>query len=119
MYVIAYECNHTVYDVCTLYKIGNKRLCVIQQRFNNNTKSTFLSEIDPWLTDILYFHPKFKSYFDKRSGEYIDRLYPTVTIRQIMLALKNKTIHIDRWETCFDRREVKIREIFTLYYGKI
>ena len=47
MYGIAYECNHPVYDVCTLYKIGNKGLCVIQQRFNNYTKSAFWSEIDP------------------------------------------------------------------------
>ena len=84
MYGIAYECNHPVYDVCTLYKIGNKGLCVIQQRFNDDTKSTFWSEIDPWLTDILYLHPKLKAYFDKRSGECIDGLYPTVTIRQIM-----------------------------------
>lgn len=84
MYGIAYEYNHPVYDVCTLYKIGDKGLCVIQQRFNNDTKSTFWSEIDPWLTDILYLYHKFKAYFDKRSGECIDVLYPTVTIRQIM-----------------------------------
>ena len=84
MYRIAYKRNHPVYDVCALYKIRNKGLCVIQQRFNNDTKSTFWSEIDPWLTDILYLHHKFKAYFDKRSGECIDVLYPTVTIRQIM-----------------------------------
>ena len=84
MYGFAYKCNHPVYDVCTLYKIGDKGLCVIQQIFNNDTKSTFWSEIDPLLTDILYLHHKFKAYFDKRSGECIDVLYPTVTIRQIM-----------------------------------
>ena len=84
MYGIAYKRNHPVYYVCTLYKIGDKGLCVIQLIFNNDTKSTFWSEIDPWLTDILYLHHKFKAYFDKRSGECIDVLYPTVTIRQIM-----------------------------------
>ena len=67
MYGIAYKRNHPVYDVCALYKIRNKGFCVIQQRFNNDTKSTFWSEIDPWLTDILYLHHKFKAHLDKRS----------------------------------------------------
>lgn len=31
---------------------------------------------------------------------------PTVTIRQIMWALKMKPIQRQRWETCFDRREI-------------
>ena len=33
-------------------------------------------------------------------------LYPTVTIRQIMWALKIKPLKRERWETCFDRREI-------------
>lgn len=32
--------------------------------------------------------------------------YPTVTIRQIMWALKMKPIKRERWETVFDRRDV-------------
>lgn len=106
MYGFEYKCNHPVYDVYTLYKIGDKGLCVIQQIFNNDTKSTFWSEIDPLLTDILYLHPKFKAYFDKISGECIDGLYLMVTIRQIMWALKMKPMPRERWETYFDRREV-------------
>ena len=39
-------------------------------------------------------------------GECTDGLYPTVTIRQIMWALKMKPIQRQRWETCFDRREI-------------
>ena len=31
-------------------------------------------------------------------------LYPTVTIRQIMSALKMKPLKKERWETVFDRR---------------
>ena len=62
--------------------------------------------MDPWLTDELYLHTKFKTFFDERSGEPIDGLYPTVTIRQIMWALKLKPIPRERWETCFDRREI-------------
>ena len=36
----------------------------------------------------------------------IQQRYPTVTIRQIMWALKMKPIQRQRWETCFDRREI-------------
>lgn len=106
MYGNTYECDHPVYDKCTVFTIGQKGLAVIQQRYDTETKSTWWSEIDPWLTDKLYLHPKFKEYFDRRSGERSNGLYPTVTIRQIMWALKMKPIKRERWETCFDRREI-------------
>lgn len=106
MYGKKYICEHPVYNQCTLFKINNKGLAVIQQRFNSDTKSTYWSEIDPWLTDSLYLHPNFKEYFDKRASECTDGLYPTVTIRQIMWALKMKPLKRERWETCFDRKEV-------------
>lgn len=107
MYGKLYICNHPVYDRCTLYKIGDKGLAVIQQRFNDETKSTYWSEIDEWLTDELYLHPKFKNFFDKRSGICnSDGLYPTVNVRQMMWALKMKPIARERWETVFDRRYV-------------
>lgn len=104
MYGITYVCDHPVYDTCTLFKIGNKGLAVIQQRFDRENKSSYWSEIDPWLTDALYLNPNFKSFFDERAGECSGELYPTVTIRQIMWALKLKPIPKERWETCFDRR---------------
>ena len=101
-----YICDHPVYNRCTLFKIGNKGLAVIQQRFNIKTKNTWWGKLDPWLTDDLYLHPNFKGYFDKRSGKCTDGLYPTVTIRQIMWALKMKPIKRERWETVFDRRDI-------------
>lgn len=101
---IIHTCSHPVYDRCTLYLIGRKGLAVIQQRYDPETKHTYWTEIDPWLTDQLYLHPRFKSFFDDRSGECKDGLYPTVTIRQIMWALKMKPLKRERWETCFDRR---------------
>lgn len=99
-----YICDHPVYDRCTLYKIGTRGLAVIQQRYNKHTKSTIWTDIDPLMTDALYLHERFKKFFDDRSGECTDGLYPTVTIRQIMWALKMKPIKRERWETCFDRR---------------
>ena len=105
-YGTTYICNHPVYDKCTLYQIDNKGLAVIQQRYDDHTKHTWWTEIDPWLTDTLYLHPGFKDFFDKRSGECTDGLYPTVTIRQIMWALKLKPLPKERWETCFDRKNI-------------
>ncbi len=101
-----YNCKHPVYNVCTLFKIGSKGLAIVQQRIDKETKLTWWSEIDPWLTDELYLHPGFKKFFDDRAGEATDGLYPTVTIRQIMWALKMKPLIKERWETCFDRKNI-------------
>lgn len=106
MYGDVYACPHPVYDRCTLFRIGDKGLAVIQQRYDRETKCTWWGEIDPWLTDELYLHPGFKDYFDKRAGECEDGLYPTVEIRQIMWALKMKPMPKKRWETRFDRRDI-------------
>lgn len=106
MYGTTYICDHPAYDSCTLYEIDKKGLAVIQQRYDKKNKTTWWTEIDPWLTDTLYLHPKFKEFFDKRAGECKDGLYPTVSIRQIMWALKLKPLYRERWETCFDRRDI-------------
>ena len=106
MYGSTYECDHPAYSRCTLFKIDTRGLAIIQQRYDPKTKKTWWAEIDPWLTDELYLHPKFKEFFDNRSGECNNEIYPTVTIRQIMWALKMKPIERQRWETCFDRRDI-------------
>lgn len=107
LYGTTYACNHPVYNTCTLYEIGDNGLAVIQQRFDSDSKSTYWSEIDPWLTDMLYLHPNFKEYFDERSGPRTDDgLYPTVCIRQMMWALKLKPLPRERWETYFDRKSI-------------
>lgn len=106
MYGETYICEHPVYNKCTLFEIDDKGLAVIQQRFDEQTKTTWWDEIDSWLTDAIYLNPKFKAYFDERASECTDGLYPTVTIRQIMWALKMKPLKRERWETVFDRRYI-------------
>jgi hypothetical protein len=106
MYGDTYACDHPVYDTCTVFTDGDKGLAVIQQRYDNKTKRTWWGEIDPWLTDSIYLNPGFKALFDSRSGESIDGLYPTITVRQIMWALKMKPLPKKRWETCFDRKSI-------------
>lgn len=75
---------------------------MIQQRYQHRTKKTWWTDIDPWLIDELYLQPGFSSYFEKYAAEGKDGLYPTVTIRQIMWALKMKPLRKNCWETTFD-----------------
>ena len=76
LYGRRYICDHPVYNSCTLFEIGEKGLAVIQQRYDAEIKSTWWSEIDPWLTDELYLHPGFKEFFDLRANKPKDGLYP-------------------------------------------
>ena len=101
-----HTCNHPVYTRCTLYLIDNKGLAVIQQRFDSDTKTTWWGELDPWLTDELYLHPSFTDVFTKRGGMSTDDIYPTITVRQLMWALKMKPLSKARWETVFDRSRI-------------
>lgn len=106
LYGLIHVCDHPVFNKCTLYLIDGKGLAVIQQRFDEETKTTWWSDIDPWIADSIYLNPKFKEYFDRRAKESTDDIYPTVTVRQIMWALKMKPIKRERWETVFDRKSV-------------
>lgn len=106
MYGKTYDCNHPVYNRCTLFEMDERGLAVIQQRCSPVTKRTWWSELDPWLTDAIYLHSRFKEYFNERAGKCTDGLYPTVTVRQIMWAFKMKPLPKQQWETCFDRRNI-------------
>lgn len=101
-----YICEHPLYDCCTLFEISNKGLAVIQQRFDEESKSTYWTEIDDWLCDRIYTNQYFREYFDSRAKFATDGLYPTVTVRQIMYALKMKPLPKERWETVFDRKYI-------------
>ena len=106
MYGTTYDCDHPVYSKCTLFAEGDKGLAVIQQRYDKKSKKTWWSSIDPWLTDDIYLHKNFAELFKNRAGKCTDGLYPTITIRQLMWALKMKPVLKERWETCFDRRDI-------------
>lgn len=106
LYGRVHICEHPVYSRCTVFEIEDYGLAVIQQRFDEEYKSTWWGELDPWLTDDIYLHPRFMEYFKKRAGKCTDGLYPTVTVRQIMWALKMKPLPRERWETVFDRQTI-------------
>lgn len=99
--IIPYRKDDGFYKVSVSLKKDEK------QRYIPGNKSTYWTDIDPWLVDALYLHSGFEKFFDERSGKCSsDGLYPTVTIRQIMWALKMKPLKRERWETCFDRRNI-------------
>lgn len=102
-----YRCDHIVYSECTLYKIGELGLAVIQQRYNTENKSTYWTAIDPWLVDELYLNQGFLTYFKKYAGRVNDvGLYPTVTVRQMMWNLRLKPLKREKWETVFDKSPI-------------
>lgn len=102
MYGETYLCDHPVYYGCTLYKMGDNGLAVIQQRYDKTNKTTKWGIIDEHLRNDLYLNPGFLEYFKKMAGPCKNGCYPTVTIRQIMWALKIKPLKRKPWETCFD-----------------
>lgn len=97
-----YSCDHPVYSRCTLYLRGEEGLAVVQQRYDPETKATSWREVDGWLVDTLYLHPRFPEYFEKHAGKPTNDIYPTVTLRQLMWALKMKPLKKEPWETVFD-----------------
>lgn len=102
--------NHPIFDRCTLYtkEINGVTygLAVIQQRMDRK-KRTYWEEIDSWLVDDIFEHPGFDDYFANRAAPLNEEgFYPTVTVRQIMWALKMKPLTKQRWETTFDRKEI-------------
>jgi len=101
-----YICDHPVYSKCTLYEIDGKGLAVIQQRYSARRKTTWWSDIDPWLTDAIYMHPDFHALFEQRARPDTDGIFPTMTVRQLMWALKMKPIPKYKWETVFDRKDI-------------
>ena len=62
MYGQLYICDHPVYSRCTLFKINDKGLAVIQQRHNSDEKTTYWSEMDPWIADDIYLNIGFKTF---------------------------------------------------------
>lgn len=104
MYGELYLCDHPVYDRCTLYKMDGKGLAVIQQYCID--KKTYWDAVEPYLTDQLYLSSRFVEFFQANAGYCVNGLYPTVTIRQIMWALRLKPLPKERWETVFDHKPV-------------
>ena len=96
-----YACNHPLYSSCTLYEFGGKGLAVVQQRYNSKLKVSWWGSIDPWLVDDIFEKEGFMTFFDKNAGDCTEGVYPTVSVRRIMWALKMKPLKRQLWEDDF------------------
>ena len=101
-----YTCDHPVYSRCTLYRGSGLGLAVIQQYYIPESKHTYWAEVQPWLANAIYLEAGFSGYFRKHAGHGRNGLYPTVTVRQLMWALRMKPLKKERWETVFDRKDI-------------
>lgn len=105
---IPYACDHPVYSWCTLFQFSNdgRGLAIIQQKFNKDGKYTWWDKVDDWIAPKIYLSPRFKDYYERKAGKPVNGLYPTVTVRQAMWALRLKPLPKQPWETVFDRPEI-------------
>lgn len=62
--------------------------------------------MDDWVACEIYISPKFQEYLEENAGEPENGIFPTVTVRQIMWALRMKPLEKESWETVFDRRRI-------------
>ena len=102
-----YICDHPVYDRCTLFKENGIGLAIIQQYHGTyDKKVTWWDAVQPDISDMIYEHSGFQEYFNSKADKEIDGLYPTVTVRQIMWALRMKPLPREPWETVFDKSPI-------------
>ena len=95
----AYKCDHPLYSECTLFRDNSQGLAVIQKRFNARLKIFWYGPIEVWLIQEILNQPNFAQYLKDNGKEPTDGLYPTVTIRQLMWALKMKPLRKEWWES--------------------
>lgn len=94
-----YRCKHDLYNRCTLYERDGRGLAVIQAHFSPVTKHIWWGEIDPYLVDDIYEQERFENYFARNAEEPDEEgVYPTVTLRQIMWAMRMKPLQKEFWE---------------------
>ena len=102
MKAILYKCDHYLYDACTLFTDGEKAIAVIQQRFNDKSKTYWWSSVDPELISDILANSFLEDYVKKYGNEpNANGIYFTVELRKLMWALHMKRPEKQIWETHF------------------
>jgi len=74
-------------------------VCINHEHFNEKTKVRWWGTIEPWLASDIYLNDNFKNIFDQHANEADNRgIYPTITLRKIMWALRMKPLQREYWE---------------------
>ena len=88
--------DHPVYKFGTLFKIEDKGLVITQLRFDS--KYAYWGDLDFWLANDIFLHPKFRDYFAEHASE---EPYPVFEVRSVMWALRMKPLPKQEWERYF------------------
>lgn len=93
------RCDHPMYNSCCVYEVGEgKGIAVVQQRFSPKLKVLWYGAPDSWIMDEVIKNAGFADYVFEHAQECKDGLYPTMTVRQVMFALKMKPLKREWWE---------------------
>ena len=93
-----HECDHPMYQKCTLYLKNGKGVAVVQKRFNSKTKTFWWGPIDPWLVDDISAQEAWPNWFDKNAEEPTYNVYPSFTVRKVMWAMRMKPLPRESYE---------------------
>lgn len=100
LYGEIYRCDHPLYNSCALYldSSRSKGLAVVKKWFDEKKKIYWWGVPEPWILNDIYLTKGFQEYFYRHAKEAKDGLYPTVTLREIMWALRMRPLEKEFWE---------------------
>ena len=94
-----YICEHPMFNHCTLFQDGERGLAVVQEKFNPIKKTRWWGTIEPWIAGDIFLNGHFQQYFNEHAGPADEHgIFPTVTLRKIMWALRMKPLKKEAWE---------------------
>ena len=94
-----YSCEHPMYNRCTLFRIEDRGLAVIQEHYNKYTKARWWGSIEPWIAGEICMNVNFAEFLEKHAEKPDENgLYPTIPIRKLMWRLRMKPLRKAYWE---------------------
>lgn len=97
-----YICDHPLFNKGTLFRIGSKGLIIVQEHYNKKTKARWWGPVVPWLSYDIYTNSNFASFFEKTASECDENgLFPVISVRKVMWALRMKPLRKELWENGF------------------
>ena len=94
-----YRCDHPFYSCCTLYLKDGLGLAVVMKYFDDQRKTFYYDKLPACLANDIYKAEAFPVYFKEHAKPERDGLYPTVTARSIMWALRMRPLKKEWWES--------------------
>lgn len=97
-YFQLYQCDHPLFDLCTLYYSNDLGLIVVQQRCDPGNKTLTWGPVDSDLANDIYMNPGFHRFFLDNADCKINDFFPIFSVRKVMWALRMKPLKREYWE---------------------